>query len=150
MPEGEEDLTDDDLTDQTDDKIILHDFHQYACNRRAQLERFDELHNTQQNEKIQFYYIVGKEEQAHFGFVNRVAYEKSGRLLDVSNPGLGANKLAIEEVVLENISDIEHLKKQLIKKLLAKFQINPNANDPILTKDYSKPSKPKTTSYTQA
>ena len=67
-------------------KVILHDFHQYTCDRRPQQSKFDEFYKAQDQQKVQFYYVVGREEQAHFGFVNRIAYEKGGRLLDFHNP----------------------------------------------------------------
>ena len=57
------------------------------------------------------------------------------RLLDVHNPEGYTSKLAIEEIVLENISSLSHLKVQLVKKILAKLHINANANDPILEKN---------------
>jgi len=116
-------------------KVTLHDFHQYTCDRREQQSKFDDWYLAQDQQKVQFYYIVGKEEQAHFGFVNRIAYEKGGRLLNVHHPEGYTSKLTIEEIVLENISSLSHLKVQLVKKILTILHINANANDPILTKN---------------
>ena len=117
------------------EKVALHDFHQYTCNRRTQLSQFEKIYENKQAQKVQFYYVLGKEEQAHFGFVNRVTYEKSGHLWNITNPDNTTSNLSIEEIVLENISGLKNLKTRLIRELFAKLKINANANDPILTKN---------------
>jgi len=115
--------------------VVLHDFHKYTCDRREQLSQVEEEFKANSNQKMQFYYIIGEEDQAHFGFVNRVAYEKGGHLLALENVDKLTSKLSIEEIVLENISGFAHLKKQLVRELMAKLKINANINDPILEKN---------------
>lgn len=117
------------------DKITLHDFHKYTCDRRVQLSEFEEIYENKQAQKIQFYYVLGKKEHAHYGFVNRVTYEKTGHLLYIEEPINLTNTPSIKKIVLNNYGGLDQLKKRLIRELFIKLGINANANAPILEKN---------------
>lgn len=117
-----------------DTKIQLRAFHKHTCDRAEQQNEFLSYFEGKNQKKLHFYFVTGEEEQSHFGFVNRIAYDRGGYLLDIDNPNLQTCKILIEEIVLESYSSPENLKKDFLRKFMANANVPVNTYEPILEK----------------
>jgi len=67
--------------------------------------------------------------------VQRIAYQQGGQLDDIDNPLLEASAVVTDDILLENINGLRHLKKELIRKLMASLGLRADTHDPILDKN---------------
>ncbi len=117
-------------------KTTLKEHHKYTCDRIPQVRSFIQLKENQEQEKIHFLYLYGGDLHAHKGCVNRIAFSLDGRDKDHIGTRTSQTTL-VKSFSFATLEDEEQDKIELIKRLMAEFEVVINVQDALLEKDLS-------------
>ena len=101
--------------------------HAYTCNRIKQYDAFLNIIRQKEstNKKLHFFYLYGGKAQAHKGLFQRFVARLEGIDLDHINQHVDTIKNAFSfEVGYPRLTDMANLKLEVLRVLMAEFQMN--------------------------
>ncbi len=101
--------------------------HAYTCNRIKQYDTFLNIIRQKEatNKTLHFFYLYGGKAQAHKGLFQRFVARLEGKDLDHINQHVDTRQNAFSfEVGYPRLTDMDNLKLEVLRVLMAEFQMN--------------------------